>query len=159
MLKHRVKGHTKVLCKVTKFFSSLLPWRQSALLCSSHVIPNVWAEDEVYGDYSSYLMVKRQENKDSACSWPEWQVQHHPGKNTQKCTSGVSVPVITAWRRHLKSQWHAFLLHLNVCAPSSFDTIRWGPCLSDRLCLLCLISPEYRAAAAAQLHAHREWVK
>lgn len=106
-------------------------------------------------------MVKRQENKDSACSRPEWQVQLHPGNNTalQKCMSGISVPVITAWRRHLKSQWHAFLLHLNICTPSSVDTIGWGPYLSDRLCLLCLISPEYMAAAVTQLHVHSGRVK
>lgn len=100
---------------------------------------------------------KGRKNKDSACSRPEWQVQHHPGNNTplQKCTSGASVPVITAWRRQSKSPWRAFSLHLNVCAPSGVDTIGWGPRLSDQLRLLCLISPEY-TAAVAQPHTHTQ---
>ena len=135
LFKHRVNDHTEVVCKVTKFLSSAL--QASTLPCSSHVIRNAWAEDEACGVYPLFSMMQRQENKNPACLQPKWQVQHHPGNNTplQKCMSGVSVPVITTWRRHCKSQRCAFLLHLNVCTLSSVDTIGWGLCLSAQLCL------------------------
>lgn len=69
MLQERVKGHTKVLCKVTKFLSAL----QAEALCRVPLMSFRMSEPRAKraGITARVPRRKGRKNKDSACSRPE----------------------------------------------------------------------------------------